>query len=214
MFHNILVAVDGSSHADQALTHAIDLAESEHTALTLITGVTEVPVASAVWAPEVTAKLTADARAHAELILQQARDRVPDDLPVTTLLTDEPIQTAIIRQIDHGHHDLVVVGSRGRGTVRSTLLGSVSHYVLHHSPVPVLIVHAHQTRPSKERDLQQAPATSRSMTHGSAVGLGGGQTSSSSPWRTVATDAQGPVASDHRASSPARRVPRLASLTP
>lgn len=43
MFHNILVAVDGSPDAEQALMQAIDLAESEHTRLTLITGVQKLP---------------------------------------------------------------------------------------------------------------------------------------------------------------------------
>jgi nucleotide-binding universal stress UspA family protein len=85
------------------------------------------------------------AQAEAEAVLQRARDHAPDDVPITTVLTDRPIRIALIRQIKDGHHDLVVMGSRGRGAVRSTLLGSVSHYVLHHSPVPVLIVHAERT---------------------------------------------------------------------
>ena len=142
MFHNILVAVDGSADADQALAHAIDLAESEHTRLTLISAPVEVPAVGLLAAGQVTATLLEDARSQAEAILRLARERVPDDLPVVTMLAQEPIRVALLRQIKHGHHDLVVMGSRGRGALRSALLGSVSHYILHHSPVPVLIVHA------------------------------------------------------------------------
>ena len=69
---------------------------------------------------------------------------MPDHLSVTTVLSTEPVEPSLIRQIKNGHHDLVVMGSRGRGAMRSALLGSVSHYVLHHSPVPVLIVHAEE----------------------------------------------------------------------
>ena len=36
--------------------------------------------------------------------------------------------------------DMVVMGSRGRGSVKGVLLGSVSKYVLDKSKVPVLIV--------------------------------------------------------------------------
>ena len=143
MFRNVLVAVDGSPDADEALTQAIDLADSEHARLTLIAGIHQIPAvayfgmnaAAAVY-------LEADARSTAEEVLRRARERVPQHLPVTTLVTPRPIRTVLIEQITRGRHDLVVIGSRGRGAIRSTVLGSVSHYALHHSPVPVLIVHA------------------------------------------------------------------------
>jgi nucleotide-binding universal stress UspA family protein len=137
------------------LRDAIDLAESEHTRLTLVTAVTQIPATGLLVPGAVTDDAIADTRARAEAILRRALNQVPDDLPVSTVLTDQPVRPALIRQIKDGHHDLVVMGSRGRGAVRSVLLGSVSHYVLHHSPVPVLIVHAEQSDAAEVRQ----PAT-------------------------------------------------------
>ena len=67
MFHGILVAVDGSPDAEQALTEAIDLAESEHARLTLITAVSQLPATAYMAAGEEVGKLREDARAEAEI---------------------------------------------------------------------------------------------------------------------------------------------------
>src|SRR5690606_2410366 len=55
----------------------------------------------------------------------------------TTIRLQNPV-TALAAA--SAHADLVVVGSRGRGTVRSALLGSVSHGVLRHARCPVAVV--------------------------------------------------------------------------
>lgn len=34
---------------------------------------------------------------------------------------------------------LIVMGSRGSGIIRRTVLGSVSHYVIHHTKIPVVL---------------------------------------------------------------------------
>jgi nucleotide-binding universal stress UspA family protein len=155
MFHNILVAVDGSADADAALAHAIDLAESEHTRLTLITAVAELPPTVYLIAGEQAGPLSETVHREAEKVIRQARDRVPAELPVTTVLSERPIRLALIRQLKKGDYDLVVMGSRGRGAVRAALLGNASHYVLHHSSVPVLIVHAER---SPQLETHKTPA--------------------------------------------------------
>src|SRR6201996_1490190 len=143
MFHNILVCVDGSAHADRALSEAIDLAEAERSRLTILTAVCRPPF----WActPETAGgieSLSADLAAEAATVLRTAVARVPASLPVTKILSTKPIREALIDRIRTGGHDLVVMGSRGRGALTASVLGSVSHYALHHSQGPVLIIHA------------------------------------------------------------------------
>jgi len=143
MFQNILVSVDGSEHADAALTQAIDIAQAWNGRLTILTGVAHVTsLASYGPAAGVAASLPPELETEAEEILAKAAERVPDEVPVRTILTREPIREALSEEIGKGDHDLIVMGSRGRGAVLAMTLGSVSHYVLNHSPIPVLIVHA------------------------------------------------------------------------
>jgi nucleotide-binding universal stress UspA family protein len=53
-----------------------------------------------------------------------------------------PIGTALIEVALGEGADMIVVGSRGHNGVTELLLGSVSHQVAHHSPIPVVIVPA------------------------------------------------------------------------
>ncbi|MFZ0089573.1 MAG: universal stress protein [Solirubrobacteraceae bacterium] len=158
MFHNILVCVDGSPHSDRALSEAIDLADAERSRLTILTAVPRPP--AWVCSPATAAglgSLVADLAAEAAAALEHAVDRVPASIPVTKILSTEPIRDALMNQIKRGEHDLIVMGSRGRGALTAQLLGSVSHYALHHSPVPVLIVHAEDDAvPQRAPDREQA----------------------------------------------------------
>lgn len=57
-----------------------------------------------------------------------------------TVVMGNPAQ-AVLDRADGA--DLIVVGARGLGTFRSTLLGSVSHTVTVHAPCPVVVVRGH-----------------------------------------------------------------------
>jgi nucleotide-binding universal stress UspA family protein len=143
MFRNILVCVDGSPQSDRALREAIDVADCQNSRLTILTAIVRPPA----WAntPMTAAgvePLAVELQREATQALCRAVDRVPDCIPVTKILTEDPIRDALIEQIRTGRYDLVVLGTRGRGAVAASLRGSVSHYALHHCHVPVLIVRA------------------------------------------------------------------------
>ncbi len=143
MFRNILVSFDGSPHSQKALAEAIDLACESRGRLTILTAVHQLP--PWLYGPAsagAVSQLSIDLLREAEETLRSAADQVPDDVPLTKLLSRDPIRGALMHALESGCYDVLVIGSRGRGAVSSQLLGSVSHYALHHSPIPVLIVHA------------------------------------------------------------------------
>lgn len=143
MFRSILVPIDGSAHADAALTQAIDLAGCQHARLTLLAAwlpytFTGVEVGAAADIQRLASDLEEDARGT----VRAAQVRVPAGIPVATQVVCERAADAILRAVERGGHDLIVMGSRGRGGLRSMILGSVSLSVLHGSHVPVMVVHA------------------------------------------------------------------------
>jgi nucleotide-binding universal stress UspA family protein len=157
MFRNILVGYDGSPHAERALDEAIDLAVASRARLTILTSVPRPQpwVFTGLTAGPAMA-LTAELSNESEQILRRGSDRVPGDVPLTTVLERCPPVAALRKRMGEGGHDLVVVGSRGRGALRSALLGSVSRALQRGATVPVLVVHG---EPAKAGRTAPAPAS-------------------------------------------------------
>jgi nucleotide-binding universal stress UspA family protein len=143
MFKSIVVGVDRSEHARAALTQAVDIARTQQGRLTVLVAYSTVMP----WGPvaplpqSAVDEFIAGIRADAQAVADEATAAIPKELNAEVRLVDASPADAILDQAAAGHHDLIVVGSRGRGDASSILLGSVSHAVLHHSRVPVLIVH-------------------------------------------------------------------------
>jgi nucleotide-binding universal stress UspA family protein len=161
MFRRLLVAFDGSSHAHTALADAIELAQANNGRLTVMAVVPD----SSLWlgvaceVPGNLGGLDASNEREYQSMLDRAVQTVPADVPVIKLITRGNAAARIIAEAPD--HDLIVMGSRGRGELRSLLLGSVSHAVLRSSPVPVLVVRRDArrgTRPRRAGAAARVPA--------------------------------------------------------
>lgn len=137
----ILLPVDGSEHALDAVRHVIALVRDGLNATVVLVNVQEPTyLYEMVLAPnaDVLERVTGVAGHHslegAEDLLRQADIEFEKEL-----LSGEPAPT-ILEAGERYDCDAVVMGARGRGVVRSAVLGSVSQRVLHGSPVPVTIV--------------------------------------------------------------------------
>jgi nucleotide-binding universal stress UspA family protein len=139
MFANILLAVDGSEHAVRAAKMAGDLARNmKSESLRIVVAFSHIPA----YLGEPNMQEAIDARLQeAEKILQNALDevgKIPGEIK-TELIEGSPAE-AIINVAATRNSKLIVMGSRGMGSLGSLLLGSTSQSVVSQAPCPVLIV--------------------------------------------------------------------------
>jgi nucleotide-binding universal stress UspA family protein len=138
MFNKILVAVDGSDHSLKAAKLAGNLARLSGGTLQVITAFEEVP--SYLGEPNLSQTI-AKRTEEAQKIIDEATAEI-GDIPgncEAEILSGDPAET-ILRVIEINDIDLVIMGTRGRGGIKSLLLGSQSHKVISAAPCPVLLV--------------------------------------------------------------------------
>jgi len=186
MFRNIIVSVDGSEHSERALDEAIDIARADQARLTILTAICQPAVwAASAMAAGAYAVSAADLEKEAVDTMRRAVKRVPDDVPVTTIMSRKPIRNALMHRLQTGDYDLLVMGSRGRGALSASVLGSVSHYALNHSPIPVLIVHAdgenRLVKAKRGSDSSERTSASASADSSSDAAAGSGGATATAP---------------------------------
>ena len=141
MFLNILVAIDGSSSSLRALGYAIDLARAGNASLTLMT-VTPPPGAYVARAGVSAETMRSELDSWAANILKAAVGDIPEDVIPHRVQRTGHAGPEIVKELERGGYDLIVLGSRGRGRAQEGLLGSVNGYVHFHARVPLLSVPA------------------------------------------------------------------------
>ncbi|WP_158580008.1 universal stress protein [Geodermatophilus marinus] len=139
----VVVGVDGSPGADAALAWALHAAARTSARVDVVTAF---PI-DVYWADaylldqrriEVIRSDTA-ARARDVVARVQHTDPAVREVPVELTVAAGAPAPHLVARADGA--DLLVVGSRGRGAVRSALLGSVALHCTTHAPCPVVVVH-------------------------------------------------------------------------
>lgn len=142
MSRTVLVPVDGSEPASDALAFATDhYPDATITALHVIdpadypAGGFESGVMTDL------EQIRENKHQHAENLLEDARERLTDQgVDVETAIESGKPSNVIVEYADEHDVDLITIGSHGRTGASRVLLGSVAETVVRRSPVPVTVV--------------------------------------------------------------------------
>lgn len=148
---SIVIAADGSPGAELAVRKGVELAALTGATVTFLSVVGIPGLYGAPLYPETLTDALADARTTLAAALETAKAAGVD--ADSEILEGDPA-AKIVEFTSTRPVDLLVVGSRGLGAIKSLVLGSVSRYVVNHAHVPVLVV----KEPAAVREPEPAQA--------------------------------------------------------
>ena len=138
----ILIAVDGSEHANRAIEAVAKMAHSALDLQVTLVCVSPEPLFYGDYTVGTIEKIEEDQKRQQNNILVQAMAlsrthglQLGDPARAYGVIANEIVRIAKEREVDQ-----IALGTRGMGAVGNLLLGSVAQRVLHQSPVPVLLV--------------------------------------------------------------------------
>ena len=135
-YNRVVLGYDGSPIAKLALDFALAEAELRAGELVMVYAWTE-PDYGFGFSESVTAEFEATGNALLAEAVEVAT-RTHPRVRVKTALESGNAASRIIEKTEDA--DLVIVGARGHGGFQALMLGSVSDQLVHHCPVPVVIV--------------------------------------------------------------------------
>jgi nucleotide-binding universal stress UspA family protein len=138
MFELIVVALDGSEHSLKALDYARELAEKHDSKLILLHAFHST---SDLRGSEGFNQMVGRRKQKGKAIIKDACRRLGQiSFEVEEDLLEGPATEAILSVVEARNADLVVMGTRGMGSLKGLLFGSVSSKVTHYAPCSVLVV--------------------------------------------------------------------------
>ncbi|SDP30424.1 Nucleotide-binding universal stress protein, UspA family [Actinopolyspora xinjiangensis] len=141
-FTRVVVGVDGSRGSERAIEFAYEFASRHGAELVALLAWNEIRkfATSAITRRKLNWEEVHQTcqRVLSESVAGQ-HEKYPDIVLRSEVVTNEGAADALFSASEQA--DLLVVGSHGRGPIRSSLLGSVSHAVAHYAQCPVAVVH-------------------------------------------------------------------------
>jgi nucleotide-binding universal stress UspA family protein len=140
-YTKILVAYDGSKASEDAIEQAIMLArDNESTQLEVIHvyNIPNIIVGEAMFTPP--PEYEREIISYSQAVVEKAKNLLKDTPHNTINLHYGNPAKVILEQAEETQCDLIVIGSKGHSGIMEFMLGSVSHNVVLHAKVPVLIV--------------------------------------------------------------------------
>lgn len=137
MFSNILIATDGSEHAQKALEAAADIGRRYGARVAVMTAFDPIP--RDLGSPHGEQLMARRLGAAEDLMRKAAGVLEQAGVDYQTEVLSGPPAQAILALVKSRGCDLIVMGSRGLSPVGQILLGSVSFRIVQEAPCPVLL---------------------------------------------------------------------------